>query len=56
MRLARPKFAQVDGFSHDPVDPSGFGQLISAVKCEQSGELRHTMPAGEFLIAPQMFE
>ncbi|CAI2343718.1 unnamed protein product [Caenorhabditis sp. 36 PRJEB53466] len=56
MRLARPKFAPLDAFSHDPVDPTGFGQLIASKVSETSKEPRIDLPIGEFLIAPQMFE
>ncbi|CAB3405681.1 unnamed protein product [Caenorhabditis bovis] len=56
MRLARPKFAQFTGFSYDPVDPSGFGFLLSSKACEMTGERRNDLPIGEFLIAPQMFD
>ncbi|CAP25053.3 Protein CBG04321 [Caenorhabditis briggsae] len=56
MRLARPKFAPLDGFSHDPVDPTGFGELLAGKVAEISKESRHDLPIGEYLIAPQMFE
>ncbi|CAI5442574.1 unnamed protein product [Caenorhabditis angaria] len=56
MRLARPKFAQVKGFNSDPVDPTGFSQMLNSKICESSGETRHDLPIGEYLIAPQMFE
>lgn len=56
MRLARPKFAPVDGFSHDPVDPTGFGELLAGKVSEISKESRQDLPIGEYLIAPQMFE
>ncbi|EGT57833.1 hypothetical protein CAEBREN_19830 [Caenorhabditis brenneri] len=56
MRLARPKYAPLDGFSHDPVDPTGFGEILAGKVSELSKETRHDLPIGEYLIAPQMFE
>uniref|UniRef100_A0A8R1HNS7 Trafficking protein particle complex subunit 13 N-terminal domain-containing protein n=2 Tax=Caenorhabditis japonica TaxID=281687 RepID=A0A8R1HNS7_CAEJA len=56
MRLARPKFAPVDGFTSDPVDPTGFGKMLADAVSDNSKESRHDLPIGEFLIAPQMFE
>lgn len=56
MRLARPKFAPLDGFSHDPADPTGFGEMLAGKVAEISKESRHDLPIGEYLIAPQMFE
>lgn len=56
MRLARPKFADVTPFPMDPVDPTGFSQLIETALCKRDGERSHDVPIGEYLMAPQMFE
>ncbi|VDO66334.1 unnamed protein product [Heligmosomoides polygyrus] len=40
----------------DPVDPTGFSQLIETALCKRDGERSHDVPIGEYLMAPQMFD